>query len=144
MNITDFIGSLGDLLPLMTLGVLITCAVALTPTLAKLGFVMLFGVKIDLRGIEEGARDKYIAEVHTTSDTLRRDLLRYTRLIVTPSRIYYLIPGSKLRDFNRKAMSDKVKRMIILCPTSDGVWLSVDHDDDVPIKDPHDPRPNYR
>lgn len=135
-----FLESIGTWLPLMTLGVIIVCVVRLTPVLAKLGFLMLFGVKVELRAIEEGERDKYIADAHNVSEALGSDLLRYTRLIITPSRIYYLIPGAEPRDFNRKRMRDKVSRVIILCPTSEGVWLSIDHDDDVPIKDSHDPR----
>lgn len=139
-EVNMFLESISTWLPLMTLGVIIVCAVTASPALIKLGFLMLFGVKIELRGIEEGERDNYIAEVHSTSNTLGSDLLRYTRIIVTPSRIYYLIPGSEPRDFNRKRMSNKVKGTIILCPTSEGTWLSIDHDDDVPVKDPHDPR----
>lgn len=143
-EINIFLESIGTWLPLMTLGVIIICAIRLTPALAKLGFMMLFGVKIEFRGIEEGERNKYLADAHIVSDTLGRDLLRYTRLIVTPSRTYYLIPGAEPRDFNRKRMRDKVSRVIILCPTSEGVWLSIDHDDDVPIKDPYDPRYSHQ
>lgn len=143
-EVETYLQSIGNYLPLMVLGVLITYAVVLAPSLPKIVLVILFGVKIEFYGIEEDLRDTYILEAHATTDTLGRDLRRYTRIIVTPSRIYYLILGSQTTDFNRKRMSEKVglERVVIVASTTGGTWVCIDHNGDVPVNDVYDPRPN--
>ena len=129
-EIDAFMGAIGTYLPPMIILTLVACAVFMSPTIARLIMVMLFGVRIHLHAPSR----QYLDDIHAFTNILMPSLPgKILRIEATPSHIYYLV-DAKISPFKPdmwRVLSGKVQRPVTVYPAQNAMWVSVHYNQEL-------------